>query len=1461
MHTIPLLPTTTSGPRKLSPTDVSQYIRLDQCARYLRLRLHERAEGREFLYRYGVAPQAIPPILTRSGAAFEDAVEAQIRALPGATVIHCNEAARDDPRLAAAYHNEAVLAFARELAPGALLYLFQPRLQVAVGPWLVRGDVDILRFERDAAGALHLLVADMKSSRSAKVEHRLQVAFYHEMLARLFADAGMPALQIATAILYRGPADGAAPASPDEARLHAEQRAQALALFGVAGALLELVPDPESYRAEAAGLVTGPESVAEQIVMRPFEELPFHLSYKCDGCLYQELCLRWSAEHDDLSLLPHLSDAQKSALQAAGVKSATQLAALKTFRAPDSIELVPVPGAEPMVRALSATPRVGPRLDELIHRARRYRAWQGDELRFLSYIPSKGYGSLPFCDPGHNPNLVRVYLDAQHDHLHDRLYLAGSLVVACEGGVESPTRRRAVVQLAAGPPSTPEAERDLLVAWIDATLAAIAEVAAPNAEGALRAPIHLIFFNSFEQRLLLDALARHFGAVAAATPLYDFLTQIAAFDSPLVSFLDQEIRELKSYPMLCQSLQAVARYLRFRWDEPEEFRAIFRARLFDDQRRLDEDDATSWYTGRARFSSQLPLEYAYVAWGELPPPASGADEYEPYRRATPALLRAFQLRRLEAIEHVARDFTGNRDTEKSSFDLAVIAEFSGKARSLAQALDEFLTLEHHARLGAWKQARLAPPERRVLSGDSLVLRYHDADQPPELLDTLRENERRRTLKAQYRADFLAANPKRKQATLTPAQKAECEPLPLPAHFRLRIDLDDVDCTLATALALTDIRSGERLVLAPRFGADERLPPEQRRPITPTVKQLLYSRRATLHVLDAVAGVAELELSESPGGAWSHGYIFPTIGAMVRPLADGERYSVDPEPNDWYGYYCKEVVAGLLRGDPNTVYARLAEPTTERVAWPDSAQAGQRHFMAGLVALHAVGALHMFDPNQRAYIEGYGDAPTLLVQGPPGTGKSYATAFALLSRLQGALAAGQGFRAFLSCKTHAATNVLLEKLAEVQAQLRALQASQPTIFAQHFDARILDTPLFRVRPSEDALAGVTVLRKGEGEVVAIRVEPWCFVGLTPGGCYGMLKDAGQLFGQELCDCLVLDEASQMNLPEACMAGLALRPDGQLIVVGDHRQMPPIIAHGWAGERRRTFQEYRAYESLFVTLLSREPAPPIIRFAESFRLHATMAEFLRVEIYARDGIAYHSRRTAVLAAIPQADAFVASVLAPEHPLVVVVHSEAASQTSNRFERDLAVELLAALADPAGHALDHATGLGVVVPHRAQRALLQAALPQLAPRDPATGVILASAIDTVERFQGGERRAILVSATESDPEYLRAAGEFLLDPRRLNVALSRAKEKLILVAARSVFNVFTPDEELFANAQLWKNLLRRACTVLLWAGERDGVRVEVWGSGAAAAGPEIGSAHLPPGLALENQEGPPRAERPLH
>jgi superfamily I DNA and/or RNA helicase len=346
---------------------------------------------------------------------------------------------------------------------------------------------------------------------------------------------------------------------------------------------------------------------------------------------------------------------------------------------------------------------------------------------------------------------------------------------------------------------------------------------------------------------------------------------------------------------------------------------------------------------------------------------------------------------------------------------------------------------------------------------------------------------------------------------------------------------------------------------------------------------------------------------------------------------------------------------------------------------------------------------------------------------------------------------------------------------------------------------------------------------------VTATPYAIAASTPGGIYAAAKEqTGGLFAQQNIELLVLDEASQLSLPESIMVALPLKADGQIIVVGDHRQMAPIVKHDWVNETRRTFQEYAVYRSLFDTV--RALNPTMIQFAESFRLHRDMAEFLRQSVYARDHLAYHSRQDGKLRRGEAGDPFVAAALDPRHPLVVIVHDEAASQLRNDFERRLTAPLLAALYE-AGYRVED--GFGLVVPHRAQRANLQDALRGALPgvEDPDA---VAAAVDTVERFQGGERDAIIVSATESDPAYLLAAGGFLYDPRRLTVAISRAKNKMILVASRSVFALFSPDEEIFANAQLWKNLLYRACTVPLWSGEIGEHGVEVWGNPPLVRGP---------------------------
>jgi hypothetical protein len=269
-------------------------------------------------------------------------------------------------------------------------------------------------------------------------------------------------------------------------------------------------------------------------------------------------------------------------------------------------------------------------------------------------------------------------------------------------------------------------------------------------------------------------------------------------------------------------------------------------------------------------------------------------------------------------------------------------------------------------------------------GETLLVRYVEADQEPDVAEQNRENERRRKQREEYAAAFKAANPD-KPFKPTKEQSAECKWSPEGLRVKLRLETVGVDCDLHEALALSNLRDGDRLVLYTRWAVDERLPVDQRKEFTPTPKQMLYGNRAELTGIVATekdgegrirAGYAEVELKESFGGEWSRGFVFPAIN---RPLEDGKLYTLDPCPNDWYGYWCSQVVEGLCAGQPNTLYDRLVHPS---LAGDGGGSPGQLKFLAGLDAFHQAGHLHDFEVGKRSFIGGHGSTPVLLVQGPP-----------------------------------------------------------------------------------------------------------------------------------------------------------------------------------------------------------------------------------------------------------------------------------------------------------------------------------------------------------------------------------------------------------------------------------------------------------------------------------------------
>ena len=94
-----------------------------------------------------------------------------------------------------------------------------------------------------------------------------------------------------------------------------------------------------------------------------------------------------------------------------------------------------------------------------------------------------------------------------------------------------------------------------------------------------------------------------------------------------------------------------------------------------------------------------------------------------------------------------------------------------------------------------------------------------------------------------------------------------------------------------------------------------------------------------------------------------------------------------------------------------------------------------------------------------------------------------------------------------------------------------------------------------------------------------------------------------------------------------------------------------------------------------------------------------------------------------------------------------------------------------------------LGIVSPYRAQCFAIRAALRDTL-REEEWRVI---EVETADRFQGREKEAILISLVAT------AWSDFVMDSRRLNVTLTRARTKLIVFGSRAVgrrmFEVYQP------------------------------------------------------------------------
>jgi hypothetical protein len=249
-----------------------------------------------------------------------------------------------------------------------------------------------------------------------------------------------------------------------------------------------------------------------------------------------------------------------------------------------------------------------------------------------------------------------------------------------------------------------------------------------------------------------------------------------------------------------------------------------------------------------------------------------------------------------------------------------------------------------------------------------------------------------------------------------------------------------------------------------------------------------------------------------------------------------------------------------------------------------------------------------------------------------------------------------------------------------------------------------------------------------------------------------------------DLALIDEASQLTIP--ALLG-ALRFAKRFVLVGDERQLPPLVVS-------REAAESGLGRSLFVALGERWGAAATVSLRAQYRMHPAICGFPSAEFYGGALEAAGPARTAQLdLAFDPLDPL-RPLLDPARPMLFIdlPDGERAGKVSHA-QADVVRRLALALR-ARGIPADE---IGVVAPYRAQVAAIRQRL--------AAGGEPDIAVDTVDRFQGAERRVMFLSfgGRITDPSQTpngRGAG-FLADPHRLNVALTRAQRKLILVGDR--------------------------------------------------------------------------------
>jgi DNA replication ATP-dependent helicase Dna2 len=376
----------------------------------------------------------------------------------------------------------------------------------------------------------------------------------------------------------------------------------------------------------------------------------------------------------------------------------------------------------------------------------------------------------------------------------------------------------------------------------------------------------------------------------------------------------------------------------------------------------------------------------------------------------------------------------------------------------------------------------------------------------------------------------------------------------------------------------------------------------------------------------------------------------------------------------------------------------------------------------------------------------------LVQGPPGTGKTRAVAELVTRCVQ------EGERVLITAFTHRAIHHALDTVVQCLEEPERVAKIGAAVYARGSAWRSYEN--FRDWPMADS---------DEGWVA----------GATP------FALSSRLLNVEF-DRVVVDEAGQMTMPLALMAMLSGR---KWFFFGDGEQLGPVLASVSPREARE-WSSFRMLSRLAeVTMLN-----------TGYRMNTALTHwpsenFYGGELEAAPGVA--ERRLEL--PLPCREEGLARALDAEQPLVWVAFNHADGTVVQEDEAVAAARLVEALVKCGISAAE----IAVVVPWRKQARRIRRHLQGRIPED----VVRRCVVDTVERMQGQEREVVILSMASSDAMFLARHAEMIYQPNRLNVAVTRARTKAIVLASTMLAN-FQPDGvEAAEDAEVFRSLLRTA------------------------------------------------------